>query len=111
MAKELKPIRAEADYDTTMAEVATLWGGRGQWQRRSPGNSRPLIDACEARDHPVDPPDPAEAIEFRMEQQGLTRKDPKTRKRSLSIGTIRRLHERLGISAEVPIRPSRKQTA
>jgi plasmid maintenance system antidote protein VapI len=31
------------------------------------------------------------------------------RKRGLSVGMIRRLHERLGISAEVLIRPSRKK--
>ena len=33
------------------------------------------------------------------------------RRRNLSIGMIRRLHERLGISAEVLIRPTRKQEA
>jgi antitoxin component HigA of HigAB toxin-antitoxin module len=33
------------------------------------------------------------------------------RKRGLSIAMIRRLHERLGISVEVPIRPSRKNAA
>jgi hypothetical protein len=33
------------------------------------------------------------------------------RKRGLSVGMIRRLHERLGISAEVLIRPSRKNAA
>ncbi len=55
-----------------------------------------------------------------MEQQGLTRKDLEpmigtrtrvaevlNRKRSLLVTMIRRLHERLGISAEVLIRPSR----
>jgi HTH-type transcriptional regulator/antitoxin HigA len=31
------------------------------------------------------------------------------RKRSLSIGMIRRLHDHLGISAEVLIRPSRNE--
>ena len=72
----------------------------------------------------MDPPDPIEAIKFRMESQGLTRKDLEpiigtrtrvaevlNRKRSLSIGMIRRLHEHLGISAEVLIRPSRKNRA
>ena len=34
-----------------------------------------LIDAYEARHYPMDPPDPIEAIQFRMEQLGLTRKD------------------------------------
>jgi HTH-type transcriptional regulator/antitoxin HigA len=65
-----------------------------------------------------------EAIKFRMEQQGLTRRDLEeiigtrtriaevlSRKRGLSIAMIRRLHERLGISAEVLIRPSRKDAA
>jgi HTH-type transcriptional regulator/antitoxin HigA len=33
------------------------------------------------------------------------------RKRGLSIGMIRRLHEHLGISAQVLIRPSRKSAA
>ena len=72
----------------------------------------------------MSPPDPIEAILFRMEQQGLTRKDLEhiigtrtriaevlSRKRSLSIGMIRRLHDRLGISAEVLIQPSRKLAA
>jgi HTH-type transcriptional regulator/antitoxin HigA len=72
----------------------------------------------------MDPPDPIEAIKFRMEQQGLTRRDLEeiigtrtriaevlNRKRGLSITMIRRLHERLGISAEVLIRPSRKRAA
>lgn len=83
-----------------------------------------LIDAYEAAHHPVDPPDPVEAIKFRMEQQGLTRKDLEAiigtrtriaeilnRKRGLSIAMIRRLHDRLGISAEVLIQPTRKEAA
>jgi len=56
-----------------------------------------------------------------MEQEGLTRKDLEpligtrtrvaevlNRKRNLSIDMIRRLHDRLGISAEILIRPSRR---
>jgi len=83
-----------------------------------------LIDAYEAEHYPMDPPDPIEAIKFRMESQGLTRKDLEpligtrtrvaevlSRKRGLSIRMIRRLHERLGIPAEVLIRPSRRSKA
>lgn len=68
----------------------------------------------------MDPPDPIEAIKFRMEQQGLTRKDLEgilgtrtrvsevlNRKRGLSINMIRALHDKLGISAEILIRSSR----
>jgi antitoxin component HigA of HigAB toxin-antitoxin module len=61
-----------------------------------------LIDAYEAEHYPIDPPDPVEAIKFRMEQQWLSRKDLEpfigtrtrvaevlNRKRNLSIGMIR----------------------
>jgi HTH-type transcriptional regulator/antitoxin HigA len=79
-----------------------------------------LIDAYESEHDPIDPPDPIEAIKFRMGQEGLTRKDLEgilgsrtriaevlNRRRGLSINMIRGLHDRLGISAEVLIRPSR----
>jgi HTH-type transcriptional regulator / antitoxin HigA len=118
---ELKPIRAESDYDAALNEVERLWGAKSG----TPEGDRldvlvTLIEVYEAKHHPMDPPDPVEAILFRMEQQGLTRKDlepiigPRgrvsdilTRKRGLSIDMIRQLHDRLGISAEVLIRPSR----
>jgi len=83
-----------------------------------------LIEAYEEEHYPIDPPDPIEAIKFRMEQQGQTRRDLEeiigtrtriaevlNRKRGLSIAMIRRLNERLGIPAEVLIRPSRKTAA
>ena len=79
-----------------------------------------LVADWEAKQYPRPLPDPIEAIKFRMEQQGLTRKDLEgilgsrtriaevlNRRRGLSINMIRRLHDRLGISAEVLIRPSR----
>lgn len=125
MTSELKPIRSEADHTAALAEVERLWGAR----TGTPDGDRldvlaTLIDAWETLTYPMDPPDPIEAIEFRMEQMGLTRKDLEpligtrarvaevmNRKRNLSIEMIRRLHERLGISAEVLIRPTRKSEA
>lgn len=125
MVADLEPIRSEADYDEALAEVEKLWGA----QAGTPEGDRldilaTLIDAYEAKTYPMDPPDPVEAIRFRMEQQGLTRKDlepmigPRNRvadvlnrKRSLSIDMIRQLHARLGISADVLIRPSRGKVA
>lgn len=121
MTADLKPIRNKADYDAALEEVGRLWGAKSG----TPDGDRldvlaTLIDAYEAKHHPIDPPDPVEAIRFRMEQQGLTRKDlepmigPRNRvadvlnrKRGLSIDMIRQLHDGLGISAEVLIRPSR----
>jgi len=122
MASEVRPIRSEADYEAALAEVERLWGAKsGTRDGDRLDVLATLIDAYETQNHPMDPPDPIEAIRFRMEQQGLTRKDLETiigsrtriaevlnRKRGLSIGMIRRLHDRLGISAEVLIRPSRK---
>jgi HTH-type transcriptional regulator / antitoxin HigA len=125
MKNNVKPIRTKKDYATALAEVEHLWGAK----LGTPEGDRldvlaTLIDAYEAAHHPMDPPDPIEAIKFRMEQQGLTRKDLQpligtrtrvaevlNRKRSLSIGMIRRLHQTLGISAEILIRPSRKDRA
>jgi HTH-type transcriptional regulator/antitoxin HigA len=125
MSAELKPIRSESDYDQALAEVERLWGapsGTAEGDRLD--ILATLIDAYETEHYPMDPPDPIEAIRFRMEQQGLTRKDLEpligtrtrvaevlNRKRNLSIGMIRRLHDHLGISAEVLIRPTRADEA
>jgi len=106
-------------------EVERLWGAKSG----TPEGDRldvlaTLIEAYEDRRYPMEPPDPIEAIKFRMEQQGLTRKDLEpligtrtrvaevlNRRRGLSIEMIRRLHKALGISAEVLIQPSRSKAA
>jgi HTH-type transcriptional regulator/antitoxin HigA len=125
MSAEVKPIRSRRDYEAALREVEHLWGAKARTREGDRLDVlATLIDAYEAEHHPMDPPDPIEAIKFRMEQQGLTRRDlealigTRTRiaevlngKRGLSIGMIRRLHERLGISADVLIRPSRKSAA
>ncbi|MFO1039480.1 MAG: helix-turn-helix domain-containing protein [Geminicoccaceae bacterium] len=122
MATELKPIRSEADHAAAMEAVARLWGAESGTPEGDPLDVLvTLIDTYEAKHHALDPPDPVEAIKFRMEQQGLTRRDLEgligtrtriaevlNRKRGLSIDMIRRLHDRLGIPAEVLIRPSKK---
>lgn len=123
MAKDVRPIRTEADYEKALSEIARLWGAKAN----TPEGDRldvlaTLIDAYEGQRDPMDPPDPIEAIKFRMEQQGLSRRDLEgiigsrtriaevlNRKRGLSIAMIRRLNARLGISAEVLIRPTRKK--
>jgi HTH-type transcriptional regulator / antitoxin HigA len=119
--KDLRPIRSEKDYERALAEVEELWGAKAG----TPKGDRldilaTLIEAYETEHYPMDPPDPIEAIKFRMEQQGLTRKDLEeilgtrtrvsevlNRKRGLSINMIRALHDKLGISAEILIRSIR----
>jgi HTH-type transcriptional regulator / antitoxin HigA len=125
MKSDVRPIRSEADYEAALVDAERLWGAKSG----TPAGDRldvlaTLIDAYEAEHFPMDPPDPVEAIKFRMEQKGLTRRDLESiigsrtriaevlnRRRGLSIGMIRRLHEQLGISADVLIRPSRKDAA
>jgi HTH-type transcriptional regulator/antitoxin HigA len=121
MAAELKPIRTGADYEAALKEVEKLWGAKsGTAKGDRLDVLATLIDAYEAERFPNDPPDPIDAIRFRMESQGLTRKDLEdmigtrtrvaevlNRRRSLSINMIRRLHESLGIPADILIRPTR----
>lgn len=122
---DVKPIRREADYEVALTEIERLWGAKSG----TPRGDRldvlaTLIDAWESEHHPMDPPDPIEAIKFRMEQQNLSRKDLEgilgtrtrvaevlNRRRGLSINMIRRLHEKLGIPADVLIRSSRLKRA
>ena len=125
MTVEVRPIRTKRDYEAALKEVERLWGAKaGTSEGDRLDVLATLVDAYEAEHYPMDPPDPVEAIKFRMEQQGLTRRDLEeiigtrtriaevlNRKRGLSIAMIRRLHERLGISADVLIRPSRKSAA
>jgi HTH-type transcriptional regulator/antitoxin HigA len=73
-----------------------------------------LVENYEEEHFPIDPPDPIEAIRFRMDQEGLTRADlipylqSKSKvsevlsgKRPLSLSMIRALHSGLKIPAEV----------
>src|SRR5215470_13056564 len=107
MTADVKPIRSKRDYEAALKEVARLWGAKsGTRDGDRLDVLATLIDAYEAEHYPMDPPDPIEAIQFRMEQQGLTRRDLEgligtrtriaevlNRKRGLSIAMIRRLHE------------------
>ena len=121
---EVKPIRTEADCDEALKLVESLWRAKPA----TPEGDRlevllTLVEAYEAKHYPVAPPDPVDAILFRLEQEGLTRADledcigPRgrvsevlSRRRPLSIGMIRKLHARFKIPAEVLIAPSAKLT-
>ncbi len=122
---DVRPICTSKDHERAMKEVENLWGAKSGTPRGDQLDVlATLIDAWEAAHYPMDPPDPIEAIKFRMEQQGLTRKDLEgiigTRariaevlsgKRELSIVMIRRLNEQLEIRADVLIKPSKKRAA
>jgi len=72
-ATEIKPIRAKRDHEAALKEIVRLWGAKA----KTPEGDRldvlaTLVDAYEAEHYRMDPPDPIEAIKFRMAQLGLT---------------------------------------
>ena len=114
---DIRPIKSESDYEAALVEVEHLW----EAAPGSPEHDRldvlaTLIEAYEEKHHPIGPPDPIDAILFRMEQLGLRRRDlepyigPRgrvseilNRTRTLTLPMIRRLHQGLGIPAAVLI--------
>ena len=120
---KIKPVRTDADHECALREIERLWGAsEGTPEGDALDVLVTLVNAFEDRRWPIDPPDPIEAIRFRLEQQG---KDPSaligvigTRsrvyevmrgQRPLSLRMIRVLHEKLGIPAEILIRPIKRR--
>jgi HTH-type transcriptional regulator/antitoxin HigA len=113
----MKPaiIKNEEQYEAALAYVATLMDAPpGSPQEAELELWGTLVELYEKDVHPIPLPDPIEAIKFRMEQAGLTRKDMVpylgslskvsevlSGKRPLSLPMMRRLHEMLGIPAAV----------
>jgi HTH-type transcriptional regulator/antitoxin HigA len=122
---EIRPIKNDQDHAEALAEIDRLLDA-------SPGSPEfdrldvlaTLVDAYEEKHHSIPDPDPVDAILFRMDQEGLTRRDLEpyigsrgrvseilNRTRNLSLAMIRRLHQGLGIPAEVLIQPSRQESS
>ncbi len=122
---DIKPIKTEADYEAGLAEIDQLWGAEyGSLQGDKLDILATLVEAYEEKHYPIPPPDPVEAIVHYMESQALTRRDLEpyigsrarvsevlNRKRPLSLQMIRKLHEGLGISADILVRTYTLQTA
>ena len=116
---QLKPVRTETDYEAALAEIERLMDAE-------PGTAAgdrleiltTLIEAYEAEHHPIEAPDPIAALEYFMEQRGITRADLVpllgsrsrvseilNRRRRLTIAMAWRLPPGLGIPAEAGNRP------
>jgi HTH-type transcriptional regulator/antitoxin HigA len=120
-ALTLQPIRSEDDYRAALKRVEHFFDAA---QEPDPDSEEgaffealmTLVEAYERKHYPISPPDPIEAIKFRMDQNGISVKDLEpiigksnrvyevlNRKRPLTLAMIRRLHSALGIPAEVLI--------
>ncbi|MFA7054248.1 MAG: transcriptional regulator, partial [Kiritimatiellia bacterium] len=110
-----KLIKTDADYQSALTRIETLFDAK-------PGTSEgdeldllaTLVDLYEKQTFPIGLPNPVAAIRFRMEQQGLKKKDlipflgsaskvseVLSGQRNLSLTMIRNLVDGLGIPAEV----------
>jgi len=111
---EIQPIKTEQDYNQALAEIEKCWGAN---EGTETGDKLDillvLVDDYENIHYPILPPDPIEAIKFRMEQMNLSRKDLEpyiggrgrvsevlNYQRGLSLNMIRKLHSKLSIPLE-----------
>jgi HTH-type transcriptional regulator / antitoxin HigA len=111
---KIQPIKNEQDHAKALKEIERLW----EAGPNTPGDDRlelwtTLVEAYEEKRHAILPPDPIEAIKFRLEQEGKTTGDlakllggrnrvseVMNRKRRLSVAMMRRLHKELHVPAE-----------
>jgi HTH-type transcriptional regulator/antitoxin HigA len=110
-------IKTEADYEAALARIGELMSAEaGTPTGEELEHLAMVIEAYEEQHQPIDLPDPISAIQFRMEQEGLTNKDlvpyigssakvseVLSGKRDLTLSMIRALHKHLSIPAEVLI--------
>ena len=112
---DIKPIKTENDYNESIKRIEDLWGSKMD----SPQGDEldllvTLVESYEMKHYPIAPPDPVEAIIFRMEQMGMTKTDLAKylgsqsrvsevlgRKRKLSLKMIKSLYRGLKIPAEI----------
>jgi HTH-type transcriptional regulator/antitoxin HigA len=115
---QIRPVKTKADHRAALKAIERLMDAKPG----TPAGDRleiltTLVDHYESQHEPIEPPDPIDALLYHMESRGLTRRDLKSflgsrarvaevlnRRRALTIDMIRKLHEGLGISAEVLIR-------
>jgi HTH-type transcriptional regulator / antitoxin HigA len=120
---DIKLITSDAEHKGALAEIEHLWDAKPN----TPDEARlellaMLVHNYERSRWPIPKPDPIEAIKFRMEQQGLTRRDLLpvfgttaraseilTGKRSLTLDMIRKLHDRFAIPLESLVAPMKKR--
>ena len=112
----IRPLRNEADYDEALRRIEPFFENEPE-----PGTPEAdtfdllalVITDYEKRHWPIDPPDPVDAIRYRMETAGYSQadlgrllgsrqraSDVLNRKRRLTMGMAAKLHREWAIPAE-----------
>lgn len=111
----IKPIKTESDYNESIKRIEELWDAK----KDTPEGDEldllvTLVESYEMKHYPIAPPDPVDAIKFRMEQMGMTKTDMAkylgsqsrvsevlSRKRKLTLKMVKSLYKGLKIPAEI----------
>ena len=112
---EIRPIKTEQDYNDSIKRIESLWGAK----KDTPQGDEldllvTLVESYEMKHYPIAPPDPVDAIKFRMEQMDMTKADMikylgsqsrvsevLNRKRKLTLSMVKSLYKGLRIPAEI----------
>jgi HTH-type transcriptional regulator/antitoxin HigA len=119
--KNIRPLRSEADYEAALELIERYFD-----QAPAPGTPAAdrfdllalVIEDYEKKRWPIEPPDPVDAIRYRMETGSFTQadlgrllgsrqraSDVLKRRRRLTMQMAWKLHRDWGIPAEALIRP------
>jgi HTH-type transcriptional regulator/antitoxin HigA len=128
MAKKMiRPLRSEREYEKALDEIERYFDNepkRGTEEADRFDLLALVIGDYENKHWPIDPPDPVEAIRFRMETGGHSQadlgrllgsrqraSDVLNRRRPLTLAMVWKLHRKWGIPAEALIRPKNGRAA
>jgi HTH-type transcriptional regulator/antitoxin HigA len=121
LKRSVRPLRSEADYNAALDAVARYFDNEPK-----PGTAAAdrfdllalVIEDYENKRWPIEPPDPVDAIRYRMETGNFTQadlgrllgsrqraSDVLKRRRRLTMQMAWKLHRNWGIPAEALIRP------
>jgi HTH-type transcriptional regulator/antitoxin HigA len=122
--KAIRPLRTKADYEAALDQIERYFD-----REPTPGTAEAdrfdllalVIEDYEKKHWPIDPPDPIEAIRYRMTTGGFSQadlgrligsrqraSDILARRRRLTMQMAWRLHRDWGIPAEALIQPARR---
>jgi HTH-type transcriptional regulator/antitoxin HigA len=128
MAKKIiRPLRSDAEHKAALAEIERTF-------EREPKPGTPaadrfdllalVIEDYERKRWPIEPPDPVDAVRWRMETGGFTQadlgrligsrqraSDILSRRRRLTLQMAWKLHRAWGIPAEALIRPASRRSS
>ena len=115
---DIKPIKTDSDYKIALSRLEKIFDAPiGTIESDEADILGLMIDEYEKKHYPIDAPDPIEAIKIRMEEMQLKQVDLVSeiggksrvseilnRKRRLTVNMIRKLANRLNLSAELLIK-------